>query len=160
MSERPPHPGHVLLENYLKPLGITPYRLAKGLGVHVSRVTAIIKGERPITTDTAIRLGLFFDVPPKWWLDHQARYDTEGAPEVDALRDQVERFEVVDALVTPKGVHRVKRAANRVATQEARVSDDLMAKWEAQVALEEPAPRRKVKSVTYENGARAVVGAE
>lgn len=71
------HPGEVLLEGFLKPLGITPYRLAKDIGVQQSRVSQILRGERAVTLDTAIRLGRYFNTTPRLWLNLQMAYDLE-----------------------------------------------------------------------------------
>ena len=70
-------PGEVLKEEFLEPMGITPYALAKGILVDPPRVDAIIKGRRRITADTAIRLSRFFGTTPEFWLNMQSRYDLE-----------------------------------------------------------------------------------
>ena len=70
-------PGEVLKEEFLDPLGITPYALAKGIFVDPPRIDAIIKGRRRITADTAIRLSMFFGTTPGFWLNMQSRYDLE-----------------------------------------------------------------------------------
>jgi len=87
------HPGRQLKEHYLDPLGITPYALAKGMGVHLSRITRLIAGERAITLDTATRLGLFFEVPTRWWLEMQMRYDQATSGLRESLADEVTAFE-------------------------------------------------------------------
>ena len=69
------HPGIFLLERFLRPLGITPPELAEALGVEVSQVVELVNGHRSINSDTAARLALFFDVPPRWWLQLQAGYE-------------------------------------------------------------------------------------
>lgn len=73
------HPGVILLEDFLKPLGITQYRLAKEIGVSQRRVGLICTGQRSITPDTALRLGAFFGVDAQSWVNMQAHYDTELA---------------------------------------------------------------------------------
>ena len=73
---RPPHPGVTLKEPFLDPLGITPADLASHIGVSLSRVHSLLRGRSGISSEMAIRLGLFFRVPPAWWLDLQAEYDT------------------------------------------------------------------------------------
>lgn len=70
-------PGEVLKEEFLDPMGITPYALAKGISVDPPRIDAIIKGRRKITADTAIRLSRFFGTTPGFWLNMQSRYDLE-----------------------------------------------------------------------------------
>ena len=71
------HPGEVLLEEFLKPLGVTAYRLSKELGIPQTRVSEILKKNRRITADTALRLGLYFGTSPKFWLGLQDDFDIE-----------------------------------------------------------------------------------
>jgi addiction module HigA family antidote len=73
----PVHPGAVLLSDFIEPMGITRYRVAKSIGVQQRRIDEICAGERGITADTAVRLGLAFDVDPQFWLNLQAQYDIE-----------------------------------------------------------------------------------
>jgi addiction module HigA family antidote len=73
----PVHPGAVLLSDFIEPMGITRYRVAKSIGVQQRRIDEICAGERGITADTAVRLGLAFDVDPRFWLNLQAQYDIE-----------------------------------------------------------------------------------
>lgn len=70
-------PGEVLKEEFLEPLGITPYALAKRIFVDPPRIAAIIKGKRKITADTAIRFSRFFGTTPEFWMNMQTRYDLE-----------------------------------------------------------------------------------
>lgn len=72
------HPGEVLKEEFLTPLGITPYLLAKSIGVQQTRISAILEGKRAITVDTALRLSRFFRVTPQFWLNLQQMYDLEN----------------------------------------------------------------------------------
>jgi antitoxin HigA-1 len=91
MSRRdfpPIHPGEVLLEDFLKPMGISQYRLAKDIGVPPRRINEIVHGKRGITADTALRLGRFFGTSAQIWMNLQARYDLEVAQE--ALEDRLE----------------------------------------------------------------------
>lgn len=75
----PVSPGEILEEEFLKPLGMTKYRLAKEIGVPPQRIGDIIAGKRSITADTDLRLCRFFSLPDGWWLRQQAKYDTEMA---------------------------------------------------------------------------------
>jgi len=75
----PTHPGEILREEFLDPFGVTPYRLAKDAGMPLTRITAILSGERAITADTALRLGRFFSVSPESWLGLQVQYDLDRA---------------------------------------------------------------------------------
>lgn len=69
------HPGEILLEDFMKPMGITARRLAADIDVSPSRISDLIHGSRPITADTALRLGLFFGMEPRFWLNLQSEYD-------------------------------------------------------------------------------------
>ena len=73
------HPGEVLLEEFLNPMNITRYRLAKALGVPAIRISEICSGKRAITADTALRLARALGTTPGFWLGLQADYDTEEA---------------------------------------------------------------------------------
>jgi len=69
------HPGEILLEDFMKPMGITARQLAADIDVSPSRISEIVHGARPITADTALRLGLFFSMEPRFWLNLQSEYD-------------------------------------------------------------------------------------
>ena len=71
------HPGSVLLADFIEPMGITRYRVAKAIGVQQRRIDEICNGARGITADTAVRLGLAFGIDPQFWLNLQAQYDIE-----------------------------------------------------------------------------------
>ncbi len=92
------HPGEVLREEFLIPLKISQYRLAKEVGVTDARISAICAGKRAITADTALRLAAFFGTSPGFWLGLQADYDTEEAETLlhDALLN-IRRFDSVAA---------------------------------------------------------------
>jgi len=70
-------PGEILHEEFLKPMGITQYRLAKDIGVPPRRINEIVNGQRAITADTALRLGRYFRMAPEFWLNLQSYYDLE-----------------------------------------------------------------------------------
>jgi len=71
------HPGEVLSEEFLKPMGITAYKLAKDVGIPQTRISEILKGKRRITADTALRLSQYFGTTPKFWLGIQDDFDLE-----------------------------------------------------------------------------------
>ena len=73
----PIHPGEILKEEFLVPMGISQYRLAKDISVPPRRINEIVHGKRSITADTALRLGRFFTMSPQFWLNLQTRYDLE-----------------------------------------------------------------------------------
>ena len=70
-------PGEILAEDFLGPLGLSQYRLAQDIGVPPRRINEIIKGQRAITADTALRLGRYFKMSPQFWLNLQSHYDLE-----------------------------------------------------------------------------------
>jgi addiction module HigA family antidote len=91
----PVHPGEILLEDFLKPLGISQYRLATSLSVPPRRINEIVLGKRAVTADTALRLARFFGTSDRFWLNLQAAYDLDVergrlagrlAKEVEVLR--------------------------------------------------------------------------
>ena len=83
----PIHPGEVLVSEFLEPLGISQYRLAKDIGVTPRRINEIVHGRRSITADTALRLSHFFSMEAQFWLNLQTRYDMEVAKE--ELHDKI-----------------------------------------------------------------------
>ena len=86
----PIHPGEILSEEFLKPLGITQYRLAKTIGVPQRRIGEIVQGNRGITADTALRLARALRTSPQFWLNLQSRYDVECLG--DALNDDLDKM--------------------------------------------------------------------
>ena len=83
----PIHPGEILLEEFLKPLGLTQYRLAKSISVPPRRINEIVQGKRAITADTALRFDRFFGNSERFWLNLQMTYDLEQ--ERDLLADRL-----------------------------------------------------------------------
>jgi len=90
----PVHPGEVLLEEFLIPLGLSQYRLAKDTGVPPRRINEIVHGTRSVTADTALRLARFFGISEHFWLNLQAQYDLAIARERlgDRLKKEVAVF--------------------------------------------------------------------
>ncbi|EHY88897.1 addiction module antidote protein, HigA family [Saccharomonospora azurea NA-128] len=86
----PMHPGEVLAEEYLEPLGVTQHRLAVAIGVPPRRINEIVQGKRGISADTALRLARYFGTSERFWLNLQSRYDLER--EKDALADTLDRI--------------------------------------------------------------------
>ena len=84
----PIHPGEILMEEFLKPLGVTQYKLAKDIHVPARRINEIVHGKRSVTADTALRLSRYFNLSERFWLNLQARYDLEV--EKDKLNDRIE----------------------------------------------------------------------
>jgi addiction module HigA family antidote len=85
----PIHPGEILAEEFLKPLGISQYRLAKDLRVPARRINEIVLGKRSITADTALRLSRYFGLSDRFWMNLQSRYDLEL--QKDRLAGRLER---------------------------------------------------------------------
>lgn len=85
----PIHPGEILVEEFLKPLGISQYRLAKDIGVTPRRINEIAHGRRGISADTALRLSHFFGMEAQFWLNLQSRYDMEITR--DQLQDRIKK---------------------------------------------------------------------
>ena len=82
----PIHPGEILIEEFLRPMGISQYRLAKDISVPPRRVNEIVHGKRSITADTALRFGRFFGMSPQFWLNLQSRYDLEVTEDLISSR--------------------------------------------------------------------------
>jgi len=85
----PPHPGEVLLEEFLKPLKVSQYRVAKSINVPPRRINEIIHGQRAVTADTALRLGKYFGNSPQFWMNLQTWYDLEI--EKDKIQEKINR---------------------------------------------------------------------
>ena len=102
MSEEklhPVHPGEVLQEEFLKPMGLSQSRLALNIGVHPRRINEIVLGKRSITADTALRLARFFGTSPQFWLGLQSDYDLDIAAEVlgSRLEQEVKTYSTLHA---------------------------------------------------------------
>ncbi|MGZ4974574.1 MAG: HigA family addiction module antitoxin [Limisphaerales bacterium] len=94
---KPAHPGTLLLEEFIQPMGLTVYRVAKDSGVPQSSLSAIVNGQRSISPETAVRLGLYFGLDAQFWLNLQTRY------ELMMIEDSISRIE--------KEVHPLPKAA-------------------------------------------------
>jgi addiction module HigA family antidote len=86
----PVHPGEILLHDFMEPLGLSQYALAKAIGVTPMRVSQIVRGQRAITVDTALRLSRYFGTRAGWWLDLQTHHDLELA--ADDLEVRIARI--------------------------------------------------------------------
>ena len=84
----PIHPGEILLEEFLRPMGISQYRLAKSISVSPRRINEVVHGNRAVTADTALRLSRFFGTSERFWMNLQTRYELER--EKDRLGDRLE----------------------------------------------------------------------
>lgn len=150
------HPGATLKKQFLDPIDLTPYSLAKAIGVQQTRLSQIINGKRGITADTAVRLGAFFGVPPRWFLDIQVRWDLEQAAGAGLHVKPLSRPRV---LVTPRGARLVDVSSEPRALPTTRQVDPaLRARLEAQAALAPERGPREVEEVRYDSGMRGLVG--
>ena len=82
----PVHPGEILLEEFLRPLGVSQYRLAKDVSVPARRINEIVHGTRAITADTALRLARYFGTSPEFWLNLQSAYELRRTQQKDGAR--------------------------------------------------------------------------
>ena len=85
----PAHPGEILLQEFLAPMGLSQYALAQAIGVPPRRINEIVLGKRSVSADTALRLGRYFGMEPQFWLNLQSRYDLDLAK--DQLGTRLER---------------------------------------------------------------------
>ena len=92
----PIHPGEILNEEFLRPMNITQYRLAKTIGVDARRIHSIVHGERAITAETALLLARFFGNAPGFWMGLQSQYDLEIAQ--DRLSERLDKIPVARAV--------------------------------------------------------------
>ena len=105
----PIHPGEILLKEFLFPLGLSQYRLAKDTSVPPRRINEIVKGLRSISADTSLRLARFFGMSDRFWLNLQARYDLEV--ENDRLGDRLNREVKILETAAPSGLSNGKAEA-------------------------------------------------
>jgi len=91
----PIHPGEILMDEFLKPMGISQYRVSKDISVPPRRINEIVHGKRSISADTALRLGRFFCMSAQFWLNLQSRYDLEVTEDLlaDRLKQEVRTFD-------------------------------------------------------------------
>jgi addiction module HigA family antidote len=92
----PIHPGKILLEEFLKPMGISQYRLARDTSVSPRRINEIVHQKRAITADTALRLGVFFNMSPHFWMNLQSRYELEKTEDCleEKLKTEVQQYKM------------------------------------------------------------------
>lgn len=149
----PPHPGHLLRDAFLSPLGLTPAELARGLGVERSTVTRFLAGDHDMTPTMAARLARYFQVPVLWFLEMQAAYDAERVSSDPALAQGVTpRLRDRNFLLTPSG-------ARPLGTRSSKPSEPLRIPYDA-FDRNAPAPAPlsyAVRQVEYDGGTVALV---
>ena len=91
----PVHPGEILMEEFIKPLGISQYKLCKDISVQPRRINQIVHGERAVTAETALRLYRYFGTSDRFWMNLQSQYDLEVEKDRlgDRLEEEVQRLE-------------------------------------------------------------------
>jgi addiction module HigA family antidote len=159
MTTNDQHPGVFLLERYLRPLNITPSDLAQSLGIEERQVYDLIEGRSPIAPDMAARLALFFDVPTRWWLELQARYDAEHVAPLEELRGEVTPYPgLEDILVTPGGIEQlVPTTEPSPKTMVATYSEDLLNRLKEQAKWAKEVHRTPVQ-ITLPDGTAVLTG--
>lgn len=134
------HPGVLLKQRFLDPLGITPRQLARDVGVSARRIADLVAGRRGLSTDMAFRLALYFDVPARWWLESQARFEADDPSRLSELRSSVTPCEGLEhVLVTPDGVRLLDTGATESVSGMMTVTPELVDRLRAQVRR---SPRR------------------
>lgn len=149
------HPGEILRDEFLKPLGLTANQIAKRTGVNRSTIGRLLAGQHRLSPEMAGRLGVCFGVPAKWWLQMQLDFDLGQLASSANLAAEVRPIELdPDVLLTPKGVIRLGAAA---APQEP-IS---LSRAELEELPQTSAPSsRIVERVEYEGGSVALVGVD
>ncbi len=92
----PVHPGEILQEDFLKPMNLTPYKVAAEIGVPRTRIERLARQETPVTADTALRLGKFFGTTAALWMNIQAQFDLETAQ--DRIAAQIEKIKPMQTM--------------------------------------------------------------
>lgn len=104
----PIHPGEILREEYLAPLGLKPYTLAKKLNVPRTRIERLVSEQTPVTADTALRLAKFFGSTPQFWLNMQASYDLAVLKkEIATLLDEIEELKIEDRVHADRTMRKI-----------------------------------------------------
>ena len=153
------HPGVLLKERFLDPLGITPRQLARDVDVTARRIADLIAGRHGLSVDMAFRLALYFDVPARWWLESQARFEADDPSRLSELRSIVSPFAGLEhVLVTPDGVRMLDTRATESSPGMMAVTPELVDQLRAQASR---APRRAEREpvvVTMPDGRLMLTG--
>lgn len=158
-SGRRTHPGVLLRQRFLDPLGIAPLDLARSIGVRERRISGLLNGCGRLTPDIALRLGLFFNVPARWWLDMQSAYDAGDAERLDALQSVVRPLAGRERLfITPDGVQPLPDKAAPSEPTTLLLTPEFVARLRAQVAHNQPRPVREPVVVYLADGRPMLTG--
>lgn len=155
----PLHPGVLLKKRFLDPLGVTIDMLASGIGLPVSEVGDLVTGKHDMTPEFATRLGLYLDVPTRWWLEMQARFDGHDPERRLQLGGTVTPFDGLDrVLVTPAGVRLLGAPTAAAMPIGAAVTPEFVARLRAQVRHAPPRTAREPTVVYFEDGTPCLTG--
>lgn len=153
------HPGIALRKRFLEPLGIEAEELARALGAPHERIAALVAGEAALDVDTALRLGLFFDVPARWWLEMQARYDADDPGRLAALRSVVAPYPGLgDVLVTPGGIRRLDAAREPSGPIRVPVPEALLGRLRTRAERPLPRSEREPEVIELDDGTPVLTG--
>ena len=158
-GEHSQHPGIVLKRRFLDPLHIAPLELARALGLPIQAVTDLLGGERMLDADMALRLGLFFNVPARWWLEMQARFEADDTQRLAELRSIVTPFAgLADVLVTPVGVMTLDATATESEPPGVQIPAEFEARLRAQTRAAPRRLQREPEVVVHEDGTLTLTG--
>ena len=96
---KPVHPGEILLEEFIKPLGISQYRLAKDINVSQMKISEIVNKKRRVTVDTALRLSKYFGVSPEFWMGIQNDYDIENTMDNKEIYNNIKKIQPLENML-------------------------------------------------------------
>ena len=156
----PEHPGLILKQKFLDPLGISIAELAESIGVSKRRVTELIKGRRRLSLEIASRLGLYFNVPALWFLDMQTRFDAQSLTGEKNVRESVRPIEEREGfIITPGGALPLQESKSAPPTTlMVHVSEELLTRLRAQAALSNRKVNRTPKVITLPDGTPILTG--
>ena len=159
-SNPPEHPGLILKLRFLDPLGIRPSELAKSIGVSGRRVSELLKGRRRLSPEMAHRLALYFGVPPRWFLEMQARFDAHTVENGSPLLPYIRPMGQSDGfIITPGGALPIRKSASPApAPLSVHVSEEFIARLKAQAALSGRKLNCTPKLVTMPDGTSILAG--
>jgi len=159
-TESPEHPGLILKERFLDPLGISPGELADSLGISRRRVSELLKARRRLSPEMAHRLGLYFIVPTRWFLEMQARFDAQEVHSNAELRGQIKPWDAKEGiLITPEGaINLGPPRPKKIETLMVKVPDELLERLRKQAALSERQIARTPKIITLPDGTPILTG--
>ena len=158
-SRRRTHPGILLRQRFLDPLGIAPLDLARSIGVREWRISGLLNGRGRLTPDLALRLGLFFNVPARWWLDMQSEYDAGDAERLEFLQSVVRPFAGRERFfITPDGVQPLPDKAAPSEPTTLPLAPEFVARLRAQVAHNQARPAREPVVVYLADGRPMLTG--